>query len=105
MANKEIAGVTVEVNEEGYLKEPSQWSTEVAEAIANEEGIDGLTDSHWKVIQFLQEDYAQKGQMPSIRRLKNAGGIPTKELYQLFPEGPLKKASKIAGLPKPESCV
>ncbi len=46
-----------------------------------------------------------QGKAPTIRRLKNAGGIPTKELYALFPGGPLKKASKIAGLLKPASCI
>ncbi len=105
MAKKEIAGVTVEVNEEGYLVDPSQWTKEIAAAIAEGEGIERLTEAHWKVIEFLQKDYQEKGTMPSIRRVNKVGGIPTKDLYQLYPDGPLKKASKIAGLPKPESCV
>ena len=105
MSEKEISGVTVYVNDEGYLTDPAQWTKEIAAAIAKEEGIDRLTDSHWKVIGFLQKDYKESGKMPTMRRIKKAGGIATKDLYQLYPDGPLKKASKIAGLPKPESCI
>jgi tRNA 2-thiouridine synthesizing protein E len=105
MSEQQIAGVQVAVNEEGFLTDHSQWTREVAVEIAKEEGLEELTEGHWKVLDFLQKDYKEKGSMPSIRRVKNAGGIPTKELYQLFPEGPLKKAARIAGLPKPASCV
>ncbi len=105
MATQDIAGVTVEVNEEGYLTNPEQWTKAIAAELAQQEGIGELSDGHWKVIDFLQQDFKEKGVMPSIRRVKNAGGIPTKELYELFPNGPLKKSSKIAGLPKPASCV
>ena len=60
MATKEIAGKTVNVSEEGYLEDPSQWTKEVAQAIAAEEGIT-LTDAHWKVIDFLKKDFAATG--------------------------------------------
>lgn len=105
MAQKEIAGKTVEVNEEGYMINSSEWNKDIAASIALEEGIGELTDGHWKVIDFLQKDFEDKGTIPSIRRLTKAGGVPTKELYALFPGGPLKKSSKIAGLKKPASCV
>ena len=105
MSKKEITGVTVNVSEDGYLTDPTQWTKEIASAIAKEEGIDILTDSHWQVIGFLQKDFKANGKLPTMRRVKKAGGIPTKELYQLYPDGPLKKAAKIAGLPKPESCI
>ncbi len=105
MPTAEIAGVTVDVNEEGYMTDPTQWTREIGSAIAADLEIAEMTDGHWKVIEFLQKDYAAQGQMPTIRRVKNAGGIPTKDLYQLYPGGPLKKSSKIAGLPKPASCV
>jgi TusE/DsrC/DsvC family sulfur relay protein len=105
MPTREIAGSSVEVNEEGFMTVPSQWNKQIAQAIAQEEGIAALGDGHWKIIEFLQQDYKDKGVMPTIRRLKSAGNIPTKDLYDLFPGGPLKKAAKIAGLPKPASCV
>lgn len=102
---KVIAGYSVDVTEEGYLTKKAQWNKEIAEVIAKEIGIDELTEGHWKVIEFLQKDFAETEKMPTIRRVKNAGGIETKELYRLFPEGPLLKATKIAGLGKPVSCV
>jgi len=105
MAQKEIAGKTVQVNDEGYLTDSSEWNKEIAAAIAVEEGIGELSGGHWKVIDFLQNDYEEKGSMPSLRRVTKAGGVPTKDLYALFPGGPLKKSSKIAGLKKPASCV
>ena len=105
MPTADIAGVTVDVNEEGYMTDPSQWTRPIGEAIAADLGIAPMTDKHWPLIEFLQKDYAAQGQMPTIRRVKNAGGIPTKDLYDLFPGGPLKKSSKIAGLPKPASCI
>lgn len=104
MTTKEIAGKTVNVTEEGYLTDPAQWTREVAQAIAVEEGIT-LTDAHWKVIDFLKKDFADAGVLASMRRINKTGGIPTKDLYDLFPDGPLKKAARIAGLPKPTSCV
>ena len=105
MATRDIAGHTVEVNEEGYLTDPGQWNEEIAKAISVEEGIGELTEGHWKVLAFLQADFKEKGVMPTIRRMKKVGGIPTKDLYDLFPGGPLKISSKIAGLEKPKSCI
>ena len=73
--------------------------------LAKEEGIDELTEGHWKVIHFMRKDFQEKGQIPTMRRIKNVGGIPTKDLYALFPKGPAKKAAKAAGLGKPKGCV
>lgn len=105
MATKTIAGKQIDVNEEGYLTNPSQWTKEIAAEIARQEGIPVLTDNHWKVLDYLQKETRETGVMPTIRKLKSTGVMPTKELYELFPEGPLKKAAKIAGLAKPASCV
>ena len=104
MPQKQIAGTTLDVNEEGYLTHHSQWTREVASALAQEEGIT-LTDAHWKVLEFIDKDFAEKGVVPGMRRINKIGGIPTKDLYALFPDGPIKKAAKISGYPKPASCV
>lgn len=105
MPTKTIAGKTVEVDADGFLVNPDDWTEEMAAEIAKEEGIEELTEGHWKVINFMRKDFKEKGQIPTIRRMKNAGGIPTGELYQLFPDGPAKKAAKISGLGKPQGCV
>jgi dissimilatory sulfite reductase related protein len=105
MPTKKIASVTVEVDAEGFMTKPDQWTKEIAVKIAQEEGIKKLTDAHWKVIEFMRNDFSENGQVPTIRRLNKVGNIPTKELYALFPNGPAKKAAKISGLNKPQGCV
>ena len=104
MPTKDIAGTTIDVNEEGYLTDRSQWSKDVAAALAQEEGID-LTDEHWQVIDFIIADYTEKQAVPGMRRMNKVGNIATKDLYRLFPGGPIKKAARISGYPKPASCV
>jgi tRNA 2-thiouridine synthesizing protein E len=64
-----------------------------------------MTEPHWKAIHFLRDDYAVKGETPTIRRVATAGGIPVKDLFKLFPQKPAKKMAYIAGLPKPHGCV
>lgn len=103
MAETTIAGFTVAVNEEGYLEDPTQWNKEIANEIAKEEGIE-LTDKHFQVLEFLRGKYLT-GELLTIRKVGNSGIANIKELYQLFPGGPLKKSSRIAGIPKPSSCV
>ncbi len=104
MAVKEIAGVQVEVNDDGYMTNHAQWTKEIALALAKQVDIE-MTDAHWVVINFIQKDFDETGKVPTIRRAKSIGGIDTKELYALFPNGPIKKASLIAGYEKPASCV
>ena len=100
---KTIAGKTISVNEEGYMTDRTQWDKEVGEAIANEEGV-SMTDRHWVVVDYLRDQDAQ-GVPMSIRKIKNSGVVDIKEIYQLYPKGPLKVASKVAGLTKPASCL
>ena len=103
MAQKTYAGVTVEVTEEGYMTNPSQWTKEIATAIAQEENID-LTETHFAVLEFIR-NRAQKGEALTIRSVGNSGIVDIKGFYTLFPGAPMKKAAKIAGLLKPASCV
>jgi dissimilatory sulfite reductase related protein len=98
-------GRKVDVNAEGFLLDSSQWTPEIAQQIAQEVGIAPLTERHWKVLTFCREDAARQGQSPGLRRIAKLSGVDMKELYKLFPQGPGKLAAKIAGLPKPTSCV
>jgi len=104
MAQKTYAGVTVDVNEEGYFTDPSRWTKEIAVEIAKEEGITTLTDQHFAIIEFLRNRH-NNGEALSIRSINHSGVLDVKTFYQLFPGAPLKKATKIAGIPKPASCV
>ncbi|NOY38415.1 MAG: TusE/DsrC/DsvC family sulfur relay protein [Chlorobi bacterium] len=103
MATKSYAGVNVEVNDEGYLTDPSQWTPVIAKELAKEENIE-LTDKHFEVLNFIREEHA-KGNVLTIRKVGKSGVVDIKGFYDLFPGGPLKKASKIGGIPKPSSCV
>lgn len=103
MAQKTIAGQTVEVNDEGYLVDASQWNREIAAEMAREEGIE-LTDKHYEVLDFLRAAN-EKGETLTIRRVGKSGIVDIKGLYQLFPGGPLKHSSRFAGIAKPASCV
>ncbi len=104
MPQKTINGVIIDVNDEGYLINHAQWNRQIAAALAQELGIT-LTEAHWKVLDFIDKDFKEKGVVPGMRRMNKVGNIPTKGLYTLFPDGPIKKAAKIAGHPKPVSCV
>ena len=101
---KQINGVSVDVDAEGFLTDPNHWTKELAEGLAKEEGIN-LTELHWQVIEFIRKDAEENGTAPNIRRINKVGGIPVKQLYELFPGGPAKKAAKIAGYQKPHGCV
>jgi tRNA 2-thiouridine synthesizing protein E len=104
MLLREYAGHAVDLNDEGFLVDPSQWTPEVAADIAAELGI-SLTPRHWQVITFCREDAAREGTPPGLRRIAKFSGVEMKELYQLFPKGPGKLAARIAGLPKPQGCI
>ncbi len=103
MAEKTIAGVQVNVSEDGYLDDMSQWNEDIAKEIASEIGIE-LTDKHFEVINYLREKTAAEEAL-SIRSVGKSGIVTVKDLYKLFPKGPLKFSSKIAGIPKPTSCI
>jgi tRNA 2-thiouridine synthesizing protein E len=95
----------VEKNEEGFLVNPSDWTKEIAVEIAKNEGISELTDSHWRIIEFSRANAENSGAAPTLRQITKGAGVPTKELFKLFPKGPAKKVAKISGLGKPEGCV
>lgn len=100
---KSIAGKSITVNEEGYLTDFSQWDKTVGETLAAEAEIT-LTPRHWDVIKYLQDEHKNQVAL-SIRRIGKSGLVDIKEFYQLFPVAPLKTATKIAGIPKPASCI
>ena len=90
-------------NEEGYLKNYKEWNKEWANEIAAQYNID-LTPKHWEVLNWLRQKQAENVAL-SIRKVGNSGLVDIKQFYALFPGGPLKVSSKIAGIPKPVSCI
>lgn len=101
--DKVIAGKTVSVTEEGFMTDFSQWDKSMADALAAENNIT-LTPRHWEVLNYIQSEYKSESPL-SIRKIGKSGVVDIKEFYQLFPMAPLKTATKIAGIPKPVSCI
>ncbi|SFX50140.1 tRNA 2-thiouridine synthesizing protein E [[Enterobacter] aerogenes] len=104
-------GSEIETDSEGYLKETTQWSEAMAEVIAAQEGI-SLSVEHWEVVRFVRDFYLEFNTSPAIRMLVKAMANKFGEekgnsryLYRLFPKGPAKQTTKIAGLPKPVKCI
>ncbi|MGH9019934.1 MAG: TusE/DsrC/DsvC family sulfur relay protein [Acidimicrobiales bacterium] len=100
-----LSGVSVDLTDEGFFSDPSQWREEMAPEIAARNGVAELTERHWYVIRFMRAAFEAKGTGPSVRELSKSSGVPIKELYELFPKGPAKLAAKIAGIPKPRGCI
>jgi TusE/DsrC/DsvC family sulfur relay protein len=96
---------TLKLDAEGFMTDKSQWTKEIAEAMAQQEGIESLTDAHWKIIDFCRKNGDQTGKAPTLRAITDGASVSTKELFALFPKGPAKKVAKISGLGKPEGCV
>lgn len=101
----------IETDKQGYLLDASQWDESIAETIAEIEGIE-LNDDHWQVVRYVRKFYEEFETSPSIRPLVKYLGtvLPAEKanslfLQILFPEGPAKQATKIAGLPKPAKCT
>ena len=105
MTTATYAGTIVDLNDEGFFVDPSQWTREIAVELARNEGIDELTPQHWQVIDFMRKEFAEKGTGPTVRVLGKTSGVSVKELYLLFPKGPAKVAARIAGIPKPKGCI
>jgi len=107
----EFNGKIIEVDGEGYLKHRDDWSEALAEQIAHHEGI-AMSDAHWEVVRFVRAFYLEYNTSPAIRMLVKAMAQKYGEekgnsryLFRLFPDGPAKQATKIAGLPKPAKCL
>jgi tRNA 2-thiouridine synthesizing protein E len=105
MENIKVNGYSILIDEDGFIQEPEKWNEEVAKALAKTEGVEDLTEDHWKVIRYLRSYYLEYGIAPMIRKLCKDTGFSLKEIYALFPSGPAKGACKIAGLAKPTGCV
>ncbi len=105
MADLKVGDKTLELDEDGFIQTPDLWNKDVALALAKTEGVEELTEDHWKVVDYLRDYFQEYGVAPMIRKLCKQTGYKLNQIYELFPSGPAKGACKVAGLPKPTGCV
>ena len=111
VAALEVNGSRIATTDQGFLLDMYLWNEQVAERLASLEGI-ALTDAHWEILHFIRWFYQEYHYLPNARvfskAIKNKLGAEkanSRYLLKLFPQGPLKYACKIAGIPKPPSCL
>lgn len=100
----------IDLDADGHLRVPAQWTPELARALAAGDGIE-LEESHWWLIDFVRRYHRQYGNPPLMRtvvaalRAERDGEAGSRDLYRLFPDGPIRLACKYGGLPKPDWCI
>jgi TusE/DsrC/DsvC family sulfur relay protein len=105
MEKKQLGGKMMDIDEDGFIQDPSAWDEAVAKDIAVTESVTEMTPDHWKLVNYIRDYYLQFNMAPMIRKVCKETGFPLKHIYELFPSGPAKGACKVAGLPKPTGCV
>lgn len=90
---------------DGFMTDPGLWNDEVAIAIAGEEGIEEMTEDHWKVVNFIRDYWKENDLAPAVRLICSEVGVGVRQVYKLFTSGPARGACRVAGLPKPDGCV
>lgn len=105
MATLVVAGKQFELDEDGFIQNPELWDEAVAAELAKVEGIQELTEDHWKLVHYIRNYYKEFNIAPMIRKLCKDTGFDLKKIYELYPSGPAKGLCKVAGLPKPTGCV
>ncbi len=104
MLERTIAGTNVHFDGQGFMTDYAEWSPAIAEELARELQIE-LGATHWQIVNFAREDFSSTGKSPGLRRIAVQTKVPMKQIYQLFPKGPGKLVARIAGVPKPKSCL
>lgn len=105
MADFKVGDRVLEIDEDGFIQDPDAWDEDVANALAQTEGVDSMGDDHWKLVNYIRNYYKEFGSAPMIRKLCKETGFKLNKIYEMFPSGPAKGACKVAGLPKPTGCV
>jgi len=94
----------VQTDADGYLANRDDWSEDLAKELAAKMGIE-LGDEHWQVLKTARAIESESGASPGLRKISKRSETPIKSIYKLFPDGPAKLIAKIAGIPKPKSCL
>lgn len=102
--------MSLSLDSHGHLANKTEWNKTWACDMAKADGIE-LLSSHWQVIAAVQLLFDETGDTPPMRllikqlRMRVDSSIDSRFLYRLFPDNPVRQASKYAGLPKPKHCM
>lgn len=106
-----VHGRELDLTDQGFLVNAGDWDEEVARWLAEFDDIE-LDERHWEIIGFIRDYYRQFKHLPNARVFTKAVAKTlgqekgnSRYLHKLFPDGPLKYACKLAGLPKPPTCL
>ena len=94
-----------QLDNDGFLKEMSHWSRNMAEELAERNDLGPLNEKHWKIIDFVREYYLENGEGPPVVKIGKDLGMTSSDICTLFPCGVARGASRLAGLPRPAGCV
>ncbi len=99
----------IELDTDGFLRDADDWSPDVARAMAARDGIE-LGEDHWWLIRFVREHHRDYDNPPLMRVVVAAwrqerGDGSSRDLYRLFPDGPVRQACLYGGLPRPDWCI
>lgn len=100
----EAAGVHIDINHEGFMTRPSQWTEDIGADLAQGINLE-ITPRHWEIIRFARQSFLENQVSPTLRRFEITGGFPIAELFELFPFKPSKLIAYVAGIPKPVGCI
>lgn len=93
------------LDNDGFLQEMSNWTRDAADELAKRNDIGPLSDSHWRIIEYVRDYYLRNGEGPPIVRIGKALGMTSKQICTLFPCGVARGAYRLAGLPRPSGCL
>jgi TusE/DsrC/DsvC family sulfur relay protein len=95
----------IELDNDGFMVDPGLWDEEVARVIALEEGIEEMSEDHWKIAIFIRDYWKEHDLAPTVRLMCKEVGVGVRQIYKLYTSGPARGACRVAGLPKPDGCV
>ena len=100
-----IGNIEVNLDKDGFMEDPGLWNDDVAKAIALDEGIEEMTENHWKIVNYIREYWKEHDLAPAVRLICTEQKLGVRQIYKLFTSGPARGACRVAGLPKPDGCV
>lgn len=101
----QVGGKDIELDQDGFMRDPALWDREVAAAIAHAEGIAEISEKHWAIVEFIRTYWKEHDLAPPVRLICTEIGVSVRDIYRLFTSGPARGACRVAGLPKPDGCV